>query len=251
MTKKPTHKKLKKRTLTLEKAKSRKKSGKTEPLSDFNFFESLDKINRAMYGTNDLEQVMKDVLDVVLSIFGCDRAFLAVPCDPEMPEFNIFMERTSPAYPGAFERGVSVPMSQAVKDLFKELLNTPGPIEIYIGKGLDPEDEPWKSYEVKSQLAIALYPKVGKPWECGLHQCSYSRVWTSQEKKLFQEISRRLADGLTSLLMYRDLQQSEEFLNKIIEHIPNMIFVKDAEFLRFVRFNKAGEQIMGFPKNNL
>jgi len=38
---------------------------------------------------------------------------------------------------------------------------------------------------------------------------------------------------------------SEHFLNSIVENIPDMIFVKDAAKLRFVRFNKAGEQLLG------
>jgi PAS domain S-box-containing protein len=41
------------------------------------------------------------------------------------------------------------------------------------------------------------------------------------------------------------LRDSEEFLNSIVENIPDMIFVKDAETLRFVRLNKAGEKLLG------
>jgi len=43
----------------------------------------------------------------------------------------------------------------------------------------------------------------------GLHQCSYPRAWRPQEERLFQEIGRRLADALTSLLAYRALRESE------------------------------------------
>src|SRR5262249_45753956 len=46
------------------------------------FLETMDRINRAIQGTNDLEQMMSDVLDAVLSIFNCDRAWLVYPCDP-------------------------------------------------------------------------------------------------------------------------------------------------------------------------
>lgn len=49
-------------------------------------------------------------------------------------------------------------------------------------------------------------------------------------------------------------QQAEEakiFLDSIIENIPNMIFVKDAKELRFVRFNKAGEQLLGIPREQM
>lgn len=47
------------------------------------------------------------------------------------------------------------------------------------------------------------------------------------------------------------LYKSEQFLNNIIENIPNMIFVKDANNLRYVRFNKAGEELLGYSRDEL
>lgn len=44
------------------------------------------------------------------------------------------------------------------------------------------------------------------------------------------------------------LRESQSFLNSVIENIPNMIFVKDAKYLRFVRFNKAGEELLGHKR---
>jgi PAS domain S-box-containing protein len=39
-----------------------------------------------------------------------------------------------------------------------------------------------------------------------------------------------------------------EFLDSIIENIPLMIFVKEAKDLRFIRFNHAAEELLGFSK---
>ena len=47
------------------------------------------------------------------------------------------------------------------------------------------------------------------------------------------------------------VQRSEKFLEQIVENIPNMIFVKDAENLGFVRFNKAGEDLLGYSREDL
>ena len=47
------------------------------------------------------------------------------------------------------------------------------------------------------------------------------------------------------------LRENEEFLHNIVENIPNMIFVKDAEQLRFVRLNKAGETLLGYSEQEL
>lgn len=47
------------------------------------------------------------------------------------------------------------------------------------------------------------------------------------------------------------LTENERFLDAVIENIPNMIFVKDAENLRFFRFNRAGETLLGMSRQEL
>lgn len=47
------------------------------------------------------------------------------------------------------------------------------------------------------------------------------------------------------------LSESQIFLDSVIENIPNMIFVKEAKDLRFVRFNKAGEKLLGYSRDQL
>jgi PAS domain S-box-containing protein len=49
----------------------------------------------------------------------------------------------------------------------------------------------------------------------------------------------------------KELTQAYSFLDSVIENIPNMIFVKDAEDLRFVRFNRAGEELIGLSRDKL
>jgi PAS domain S-box-containing protein len=48
-----------------------------------------------------------------------------------------------------------------------------------------------------------------------------------------------------------EIKNANKFLNTILENIPDMIFVKDAEELRFVRFNKAGENLLGHSRLDL
>jgi len=48
-----------------------------------------------------------------------------------------------------------------------------------------------------------------------------------------------------------ELRQEIAFLNSIIENIPHMIFLKDAKELRFVRFNKAGQKLLGYSQKEL
>jgi signal transduction histidine kinase/PAS domain-containing protein len=176
------------------------------------FLESMDGINRAIQRTGDLEQMMGDVLDVVLAVFRCDRAWLVYPCDPEVASHQVRMERTRQPYLGAFGLGVEVPNDPEVAGVFRSVLASGGPVRF------DPESHyalpsmPAERFGIKSMIAMAVYPKVDKPYMFGLHQCSHPRVWTSQEERLFQEIGRRLADALDTLLMFRDLREAHQMV---------------------------------------
>ena len=46
-------------------------------------------------------------------------------------------------------------------------------------------------------------------------------------------------------------RRATTFLDSIIENIPDMIFVKDAKDLRFLRFNRAGEELLGLSRDDL
>lgn len=47
------------------------------------------------------------------------------------------------------------------------------------------------------------------------------------------------------------LRESSLFLESILENIPNMIFLKRAEDLRFVFLNRAGEILLGIPRESV
>ena len=48
-----------------------------------------------------------------------------------------------------------------------------------------------------------------------------------------------------------ELEKSREYLDLLIENIPLMVFVKDASDLKFLRFNKAGEDLLGISRKDL
>ena len=47
------------------------------------------------------------------------------------------------------------------------------------------------------------------------------------------------------------LRRSQAFITSVVENLPNMIFVKDAKDLKFVRVNKAGEDLLGHSREVL
>ena len=49
----------------------------------------------------------------------------------------------------------------------------------------------------------------------------------------------------------RELLEANRFLDSIVENIPDMVFVKEAKELRFVRLNKAGEELLGRGRRDM
>ena len=71
---------------------------------------------------------MSDLLDTVLSIFDCDRAWLVFPCDPQAPFWRCPMEKTRPEYPGTFALGIERPVDEQVAQSWRILRAASGPV---------------------------------------------------------------------------------------------------------------------------
>ena len=171
------------------------------------FLESLDVVNRALHGATSLEQAMDDVLDAMLTVFDCDRAWIVRRTASATPEWRVAFERTRPAYPGAgpghvFEPFAAGPLAATAEADGPVALTADDPVLV----SLRP------TYGVASRIATTVTPDGQPPYILGLHHCRRDHVWTKAEERLFQEIGRRLRDALHALLVHEALRRSESRL---------------------------------------
>ena len=181
------------------------------------FLECLDRVNRAIQAAGSLDRMMSDVLDIVLDVLQCDRAFLMYPCDPEAKSWSSPMERTRPEYPGILKLALEMPMDPDVARCLRVLLDAGRPVKFGPGTDIPLAADVSEKFGIKSFMAVALRPRVGKPWQFGVHQCSRARTWAPEEERLLQEIGGRLADGLSTMLVQRNLQESEAKYRRIVD----------------------------------
>jgi PAS domain S-box-containing protein len=77
------------------------------------------------------------------------------------------------------------------------------------------------------------------------HLCVSARPWgTSGAVVVFQDVAARRRDE-------EELRKHRWFLESIVEEVPLMIFVKEARELRFERFNRAGETLLGIRREDM
>ncbi len=209
------------------------------------FLESVDKVNRAMQGVNELDQMMSAVLDEVLTILGCDRAWLSYPCDPDANAWGISMERTRPEFQGLYAVASHVPMSDEVAELLRIILAANRPVRFGPGEEY-PINEVSARFQVQSMMCTAVFPKASEPYVFGVHQCSHPRTWTAEEQAFFQEASRRLADVLTSLLVFGRLRESERKLAEA-EHLAHVGYWERDFDTESVTLSAEACRMLGFP----
>jgi PAS domain S-box-containing protein len=82
--------------------------------------------------------------------------------------------------------------------------------------------------------------------------------------EIVQDLANHAALAISNARLFQELERSEQLraaeeraarasrlLDAIIENIPDMVFVKDAERLAFVRINRAAEELIGLPREEL
>jgi len=221
-----------------------------ENQAHLHFLECLDQVNRAIQGANNLEQMMSDVLETIRNCFECDRAWLIYPCDPESTVWNVPTEQTHPDYPGGHAAGVDYPMSPVLAETMKAYMASKQPLTMMPDFDNPKTPERLKKFQIRSQMGTAIYPKVGKPWVFGLHQCSYQRVWTNDEKRLFLEIGYRLSDGLTSLLISREQGESDERFRQAFEFAAIGMGILSLDG-KWIRANHSIYEMFGYSEEEL
>jgi signal transduction histidine kinase/CheY-like chemotaxis protein len=184
------------------------------PGSPFDSLDTIEELADIIRAERDIEQLLGNLCGKVLEIFQCDRAWLLFPCDPEAPSWQVPIERTAPGFPGASSQELSIKMTPDSALALRAVLDNDFPV--VFGPGGLPLSETLRGFGVRSQLATAIYPRVGKPWLFGMHQCSRDREWKYREIRLLHIIGVMTGEALGNLLFLRDLEKTNEKLEQRI-----------------------------------
>ena len=121
------------------------------------------------------------------------------------------------------------------------------------GRAVHPEDRPrwdrWLAQLCSGQPGQEEYRVV---WPDGTTR------WVSDSVRVTRQDNGRALrlDGVLTDITERkqaeeQLKKVNTFLDSIVENVPIMLFVKDAETLRFELFNRAGERLLGYRREDM
>ncbi|VAW89303.1 diguanylate cyclase/phosphodiesterase (GGDEF & EAL domains) with PAS/PAC sensor(s) [hydrothermal vent metagenome] len=231
-------------------SKNNNKTLKHHNRVNIDLIDSLQRLSDVSNSSSNIEEMMNNSLDELLSIFECDRAWLLHPCDPNAACFDVKMEKARPQWPGACAENSSTAITPVHQQAFEQFLATTGPTIIDTRQDIFAR-EALEVYSTKTQLSIVIKTRMGKPWLLGLHHCEDHHDFSDDEVMIFNELANRLAESLNGMLALQTARRSEERYRILVEHAPEAILVFDVASERFVDANLNAESLFGLPRANL
>jgi PAS domain S-box-containing protein len=116
----------------------------------------------------------------------------------------------------------------------------------------------------RSKLALPLISR-GQAIGAMTIQSAQSAAFMEEDITTLQTMADQLANAIENARLFSERKRTEEamathatqleeatrFLDSVVENIPIMIFVKEAKNLKFVRWNRVGEETIGVPTEEL
>ncbi|HEX6245292.1 MAG TPA: PAS domain S-box protein, partial [Polyangiales bacterium] len=205
----------------------------------------LERVDRCMLAATELAPMIDGVLDVVREGVGAARVTLSCPCAPEAASWSISHECRSSEVPSLLGQSLRI-----TPDFRAHLEATLASNGLCAFGPKDEASEPLWEHGVRGVWSMALRPAPGPVWLLSL-QRSTAEPLTRSDRAVLENLGRRLADGLKSLLALRDLRQSEERFRTLVEHAPEAIIILDVDLDRFVDANANAEKLFALSRAEL
>ncbi len=181
----------------------------------------LNRISKEIIFGSDLKEILQNVLQILLDVFQCDRAWLLTPLDPSSEEYTVEIMRTTADY--FLPEGIKIPMDTETSKLMKITLQSDAPTAFYTSQDPRVPQMLIDGFSIKSQLLTSIKPKMGHYWMFGLHSCINEKKWSDDEVHYFEEISTRITETLNSFLFCDELHKTKSYLSNIFNSMPSAL----------------------------
>ena len=117
----------------------------------------------------------------------------------------------------------------------------------------DPRLHPRNQCIHQGYASVALVPIRTRDKIVGLIQFNDLRKgrFTIEAIELMEGMASHIGAALMRKRAEEDLKESKALIDTVVENTPLMIFLKEAKDLRFVLFNRAGEELLGYDRKSL
>jgi len=152
-----------------------------------NHIKCIKAVNEALNNVSDFKDTMQDIVEVLFAIYECDRAYLIYPCTPDALQWRA-IECATDKWFSANDVGQDMMMDESVASVCKTLHEKKDVVTFGVKGDVPVPKMLIETFKINSQISMPIYSPKGDALALGLHQCSYERVWSDEDKNLFREV---------------------------------------------------------------
>jgi PAS domain S-box-containing protein len=102
----------------------------------------------------------------------------------------------------------------------------------------------------RSEMALPLV--VGEDVLGALDvQSTQPNAFSEADVAILQTMADQIAIAIRNAQLITATQRTEQFLDSVIENLPITLYVKDSKDMRYIRWNKAGEELLGLTREDV
>jgi len=208
----------------------------------------IKQIDEVLQRSNNIEKVMKDVLDVVLTIFDCGCALLLCPEGSQTRHWNVKFEKCQSDIQVLEDSAYAFFNSSICQNIFEECLNSEGQVFTKIADNIGSGGEAKPT--LLSTMQMAILSEKDKPWILCIQQFNEERTWTEDERVLFKEIGHRISESLNRLRLYNELKRNEEKYRMLFDSIKDGVNLVDSLGM-IVECSASTCEFLGYSKDEI
>lgn len=204
--------------------------------------EYLAQVSRTMIYESDLQIMLSSVMEIVLDIFQCDRAWLLNPLSSSSDFYDVVVMRAKDDF--YLPEGLRVPMDRDTSILMERVKESDCPISFFSTKLPEIPENLRKQFSIKSQLITAIHPRIKSDWMFGIHCCREEKFWSDEDIEFFHEIANRITESLNAFLFSEELKKSKSYISNIIDSMTSLLIAVDVD-RNIVHWNLEAEKRIG------
>ena len=172
----------------------------------------MERMNEVGIQAVSVDDLLRNVLQELLSTFECQNAWIIYPCEAEQQQSFVPMLIDDQQDGGAIE--TTFPVDETTRQLMDKSLSCTTPTLFCDDQAEALPHSIAKQYQLNAILTIAIFPKKSKPWLLCLCYGKEQPPPTQQDRLIVENIAKRLADYITSFDSLISLRESEDSLKE-------------------------------------
>ncbi|MEM9114561.1 MAG: ATP-binding protein [Myxococcota bacterium] len=183
--------------------------------------QTLDRLYDFMEASEDVEGMLAQVCSLCRDAFGCDAVAVVLGQDDGLgvahglglsaERFRSLTHASAEVRERLFLRWQRFAVSTFSAEMNQSPGGSPAP-------------------STGSEVWVSLRGLPNGPAWLILHQSSFDREWTIDERWLLAEVGRRVSDGISNLRSYAEMRAKEERYQSVLRAIPEVVLVFSSDF---------------------